>query len=165
MAHPAALSGLTLGDKVRHASTFSGPWPIVSVWHGGADRTVSRDNGVAVAEQWADVHHATPGREGDRLVWRDAAGTIVVEYNEIENMGHGTPIDSHDGGTPAPFMLDVGIASSARIAAFWGLGTTAGPPRDARGTDPAPPRDKAAPARLTPGTIITDALRAAGLLK
>ena len=165
MAHPAAVGGPALGDRVRGTSTFSGPWPRVSVWHGDADRTVSRANGIAVAEQWADVHHATRGRDGDRLVWRNAAGVVVVEYNEIKGMGHGTPIDSDDGGTPAPFMLDVGIASSARIAAFWGLGTAAGPPRDSPGPEAARRQNRSAPARVTPGTIVTDALRAAGLLK
>ncbi len=142
MAHPTPLGGVKLGDKVREASTFSGPWPRVSVWHGDADRTVSRDNGRAVAEQWADLHGATPSRDGDREIWRDAGGVTVVELNEIRNMGHGTPIDSHDGGEAAPFMLDVGIASSARIAAFWGLGTAAGRPRHARGTPHAPCRRK-----------------------
>lgn len=165
MAHPAALSGPALGDRVRDASTFSGPWPRVSVWHGGADRTVSRDNGVAVAEQWADVHGATPSRDGDRRVWRDAAGVTVVEFNEVKGMGHGTPIDSDDGGTAAPFMLDVGIASSARIAAFWGLATAAAPARDGGGTRAAAARDAAPAERFSPGTIITDALRAAGILK
>jgi poly(hydroxyalkanoate) depolymerase family esterase len=164
MAHPAALGGPALGDRVREASTFSGPWPRVSVWHGGADRTVSRDNGVAVAAQWADVHQALPGRDGDRLVWRNAGGVTVVEFNEIAGMGHGTPIDSDDGGTAAPFMLDVGIASSARIAAFWGIGSAVAPPRQAPGPATAVPRTPAA-ARFSPAAIITDALRAAGILQ
>lgn len=165
MAHPAVIGGPALGDRVREASGFSGPWPRVSVWHGSADRTVRTDNGVAVAEQWADVHQATPGTDGDRRIWRNAAGVVVVDYNEIKDMGHGTPIDSDDGGEAAPFMLDVGVASSARIAAFWGIGTAAVPPRDSPGTRPARPRDAAAPARPSPVAIITDALRAAGLLK
>ena len=165
MAHPATFGGPALGDRVRKGSSFTGPWPRVSVWHGGADRTVSRDNGRAVAEQWADVHGATPSRDGDCLVWRNAAGVAVVEYNEIKDMGHGTPIDSTAGGEAAPFMLDVGIASSARIAAFWGLGTAPAPPRPRRGTEPLPPRPQPAPLRPGPGTMISAALRAAGLLK
>ncbi len=142
MAHPAALAGDQLGEKVRAASTFTGPWPRVMVWHGGDDRTVSRLNGLAVAEQWANVHGATPTREEDRTVWRNAGGVAVVEFNEVAGMGHGTPIDSRDGGTPAPFMLDVGIASSARIAAFWGLGDA----RARRTPPPAAPRGVPRPA-------------------
>ena len=30
-----------LGDLVRSASNYKGPWPKLSVWHGGADRTVN----------------------------------------------------------------------------------------------------------------------------
>ncbi len=178
MAHPAALTGGELGDRVRAASTFAGPWPRVTVWHGGDDRTVSRLNGLAVAEQWADVHGATPVQDGDRTVWRNAAGVAVVEFNEVSGMGHGTPIDSRDGGVPAPFMLDVGIASSARIAAFWGLGTAraaarplsrspARTPAGAAARTGARPAAPAARARggVDVGRVIADALRAAGLMK
>lgn len=164
MATPAALTGPALGDKVRAASTFTGPWPRVSVWHGDADRTVSLANGRAVADQWADVHGATATRDGERTVWRNAAGVAVVEFTEIGGMGHGTPIDSRDGGVAAPFMLDVGIASSARIAAFWGLGTT-----PARTREAAPPLMSPAPrlrsTRFDLGSLINDTLRAAGVMK
>jgi poly(hydroxyalkanoate) depolymerase family esterase len=117
MASPAATAPRLLGDRVRAASSFSGPWPIVSVWHGSDDRTVSPKNGEAVAAQWGDVHDAT--RDGD--VWRNAAGVPVVELVTIDGMGHGTPIDGRDGSAKVPFMLDVGVGSSACIAAFWGL--------------------------------------------
>ncbi len=128
MSAPAPVTAATLGDRVRDASTFAGPWPIVSVWHGGDDRTVSVRNGAAIAAQWADLHGATStgsGATAQRRVWRNAAGVAVVEFNEVAGMGHGTPIDSGDGGVAAPFMLDVGIASSARIAAFWGIAPAA----------------------------------------
>ncbi len=166
MSNPAVLSGPALGDKVRKASTFAGPWPVVSVWHGDADRTVSRSNGLAVAEQWADVHGATPSRDGERMVWRNAAGVAVVEFTEVAGMGHGTPIDSRDGGAPAPFMLDVGIASSAHILAFWGIGGAraggGGPPPK---VPPKAPRPAAGPTRLDVGKLIGDTLRAAGVMK
>ncbi len=78
MASPTSSSAATLGDKVRKASNFTGPWPIVSVWHGGDDRTVSVRNGAAIAAQWADVHGATTD---DGRTWRNAAGVPVVEFN------------------------------------------------------------------------------------
>jgi len=39
-------------------------------------------------------------------------------------MGHGTPLSEGErfGETPGPFMLDVGISSTRRIASFWGIG-------------------------------------------
>lgn len=159
MAQPAAISGPALGERVRAASGFTGPWPRVSVWHGTADRTVTSANGRAVAAQWADVHGATPTVDGARTVWRNAGGAVVAELTEIAGMGHGTPIDSRDGGEAAPFMLDVGIASSARIAAFWGIaGAARSRPAAAKGVaTPSPQLD------LT--GVLANALRAAGLMK
>jgi len=170
MSSPAAAAPLLLGDRVRAASTFTGPWPIVSVWHGDADRTVSVRNGEAVAEQWADVHAAT--RDGN--AWHNVAGVAVVELVTVAGMGHGTPIDGDDGSTAAPFMLDVGIGSSARIAAFWGIATAADtrarrpeavPPRP-RPPASAQPKATAAPAHgFDVGKLINDTLRSVGLMK
>ncbi len=169
MSSPAALSASALGDKVRAASTFDGPWPVVAVWHGSADRTVSRANGVAAAEQWANVHGASARADSDGTVWRNAAGVAVVEFVEIAGMGHGTPIDSRNGGTPAPFMLDVGIASSARIVAFWGIGDTVARPQPRSPSSPmddhthSGPRPNLSGGRIDIGKVIGDALRAAGI--
>ncbi len=44
------------GDAVRAASDFKGPWPRVSIWHGGMDTTVNLTNAQASVAQWADVH-------------------------------------------------------------------------------------------------------------
>ena len=157
-----------------------GRGPIVSVWHGCDDRTVSVRNGAAIAAQWADLHGATStdsgaaGREG--RVWRNTAGVAVVEFHEVAGMGHGTPIDSGDGGVAAPFMLDVGIASSARIAAFWSI-APADATRPAVTTAPKP-KVAAKPAKFAPAdrgrphsplgdvtALINSTLRAAGLMK
>ncbi|QYE34764.1 PHB depolymerase family esterase [Polymorphobacter sp. PAMC 29334] len=163
MARPTETSPRLLGNRVRAASTFTGPWPIVSVWHGDVDRTVSVRNGDAVALQWADVHGAT--RDGD--VWRNAAGVAVVEMVTVDGMGHGTPIDGLDGSAAAPFMLDVGIGSSARIAAFWGLAAAAAP--RAHAPHKAEPRPQPANPHRHPKFDVTglihDTLRSAGLMK
>jgi poly(hydroxyalkanoate) depolymerase family esterase len=159
MAAPTATAPALRGDRVRAASTFTGPWPIVSVWHGDADRTVNVRNGEAVAEQWADVHAAT--RDGD--VWRNAAGVPVVEFVTVKRMGHGTPIDGDDGSNAVPFMLDVGIGSSARIAAFWGIAAATGTrqrPKAASG--PEAPHSHG---KFDVGKLISDTLRSVGLMK
>nr|WP_295659083.1 PHB depolymerase family esterase [Polymorphobacter sp.] len=163
MSRPTETSPRLLGDRVRAASTFTGPWPIVSVWHGDVDRTVSVRNGDAVALQWADVHGAT--RDGD--TWRNDAGVAVVEMVTVDGMGHGTPIDGLDGSAAAPFMLDVGIGSSARIAAFWGLAAAIAPRAQAP-HKPAPrPQSAAAPvhAGFDVSALINDTLRSVGLMK
>ena len=171
MASRGQASDVALGDRVRAASTYAGPWPRVSVWHGGDDRTVVAGNGDAVAAQWCEVHGlgtATPretvaGRHATR-VWHNDAGVAVVELNRIDGMAHGTPLDAGtDGSAAGPFMLDVGIGSTARIAAFWGLSDAV-----ADAVADAPPR--AAPAARAErgfdvGKIIADALKSAGLMK
>ena len=44
------------GDLVRGASPHDGPWPRVSVWHGGADATVIPSNANEILKQWTNVH-------------------------------------------------------------------------------------------------------------
>jgi poly(hydroxyalkanoate) depolymerase family esterase len=119
------------GDYVRAASSYRGPWPKVSVWHGDADTTVKPDNGEAIALQWANVHGLppTPGAvetEGAvrRSVWLDGRGVPAVERFVIHGLGHGTPLATlgPDGcGAAGPFLLDVGVSSSGQIAKFWGV--------------------------------------------
>jgi poly(hydroxyalkanoate) depolymerase family esterase len=111
------------GDAVRAASDHKGPWPRISIWHGGLDTTVNINNAQASAAQWADVHGlslvAAKQEMVDgaiRLSWGDK-----LEVYTLATLGHGTPIDSGDLGQPAPFILEAGISSSRRIAAFWDL--------------------------------------------
>jgi len=121
------------GDLVRAASPHRGPWPRVSIWHGGADTTVKPANADETLKQWLDVHgvarapHLEEMLDGyPRRVWRDEAGQDLVEQVTIPGMAHGTPIDALGGGedkygAAAPFFLEVGISSSFHIAKFWGL--------------------------------------------
>lgn len=127
MARPRERTGAELGDLVRAGSRHKGPWPTISIWHGGADRTVTPKNADALVRQWLNVHGAPEKgfREeaGDgfkRRVWQKA-GRDVVELHLIDGMGHGTPLDGRMGERSGPFMLDVGLSSTRRIAAFWGV--------------------------------------------
>ena len=167
------------GDAVRAASSNTGAWPRVSIWHGAMDTTVNISNAQAGAAQWADVHGlALTAAKQDtlgtavRLHWGHALEVITVPA-----MGHGTPIDSRDLGSPAPFLLDVGISSTRHIAEFFGLlEDVAAKPRPK--PVPAVPQEPALPkieAMLKPHvpkaretrieTVILRALTAAGLLK
>jgi poly(hydroxyalkanoate) depolymerase family esterase len=127
------------GDLVRGASPHQGPWPRVSVWHGGADTTVIPSNASEIVKQWTDVHGlpvAPTARaivDGyPRQVWVDAEGDELIESYTITNMAHGTPLATgaadHECGAAGPFLLEVGISSSYHIAKFFGL-TVAGPRR------------------------------------
>lgn len=168
------------GDAVRAAAGYAGPWPKISIWHGALDTTVNVNNAQASVAQWADVHGLALGAAKQemadgaiRLSWGDQ-----LEVYTIPVLSHGTPIDSRDVGRPAPFILDVGISSSRRIARFWGLAPLAAsrsaprpaPVRAATPQEPALPEIEAVLApRLTPHpgaeTLIRRALKAVGLLK
>jgi hypothetical protein len=110
-----------------------------------------------------------------------------VERHDIADMAHGVPIDMAAGvGATGPFFLDVGVSSSQRIAAFFGIATaeaarpvapSALVPRGgviSIGRDGAarvgPPPQPETPAAggwpgSDPGQVIRKALAAAGLLK
>ncbi len=116
------------GAEVRASSTHTGPWPVVSIWHGTADLVVAPVNQRETAEQWADVHGVatTPSAIGTvagypRAEYRDAAGRTVVETVTIPGMGHGQPVDPQACGAAAPFVLDVDVCAAAEIGRFWGL--------------------------------------------
>src|SRR5664279_840274 len=74
------------GDLVRAASPHQGPWPRVTVWHGGADQVVKPKNADEIIKQWTDVHGlglaptSTERVDGyPRQVWRNPAGQSVIE--------------------------------------------------------------------------------------
>jgi feruloyl esterase len=120
------------GDCVRAASPHAGPWPRISVWHGGADATVIPANAREIIKQWTDVHGLSQAPTYSEIVdgyprqaWRDAADKDVIESYAIPGMAHGTPLSVGEGadqcGASGAFLLNVGISSSYHIAKFWGL--------------------------------------------
>src|SRR4029077_5542376 len=104
-----ARSAREWGDLVRAASPHKGPWPRVSVWHGGADPVVKPENADEIIKQWTDVHGLndeptlTETVDGfPRQVWLNRAGDNVIESYTIPSMAHGTPLatggfDEHCG--------------------------------------------------------------------
>jgi poly(3-hydroxybutyrate) depolymerase len=122
-----------LGDFVRQASNHTGPFPKVSIWHGSTDPTVSPVNASEEMLQWTNVHGigADQPAVNDMVkgyphhVFKNAAGTAMVETFSITGMGHGYPVDPGTGpeqcGTAAPFIINARICSSFFIAKFWGL--------------------------------------------
>jgi poly(hydroxyalkanoate) depolymerase family esterase len=120
----------TLGDRVRAASGYRGPWPKLSVWHGTSDPIVKPSNGEAIIRQWINVHGLSdnPSYQESlgshtRRVWSDEEGQALIEAFSIDGMTHGVPLaitkDGESCGTAGAFFLDVGISSTHRIARFW----------------------------------------------
>jgi poly(hydroxyalkanoate) depolymerase family esterase len=176
MGQVAHSGDAALGEAVRRASPHRGPWPRVSVWHGSADRLVVPANGEAIVRQWRDVHglSAAPTRleqvDGyPRRLWADAAGKLVIEDYVVSGMAHGTPLRPGRGegesGQAGAHMLDVGLSSTDRIAAFFGLVAEPAARMERRDNRPRPrPEVHAAPANDVQ-SIIESALRAAGLMR
>lgn len=120
------------GDKVRASSTWTGPWPIVSIWHGDGDFVVRPMNLTESMEQWTNVHGIDQTPEvSDSVggfphkVYKTTSGQTRVETWTITGMGHGTPVDPGAGatqcGTAGAYILDVNLCSSYYIARFFGL--------------------------------------------
>ena len=120
------------GNLVRNASSFSGDWPVVSIWHGDGDFTVRPANADELVDQWTDVHGVDQVADVEdtvkgypHKVWTTAAGVPVVESYTITGMGHAHPVDpgpaEDQGGTTGGFTQDRGIFAAYFIARFFGL--------------------------------------------
>jgi poly(hydroxyalkanoate) depolymerase family esterase len=188
-------SQVDLQKALRNASSHKGQWPTISVWHGDADATVGVGNANAVLSQWRGVHGMQDAPSSVDQIdgvahrsWQAENGRTVLEAWIVPGMGHGTPLKTKGAGAygvAAPYMLDVVISSTARIAQFWGigptLGATAAKPSQAA---PEPAGVADLPSVMVPrrlhgtriergpqptvsgvGKVIEDALRAAGLMK
>jgi poly(hydroxyalkanoate) depolymerase family esterase len=166
-----------LARRVRRASPHKGPWPRVQVWQGSADHTVVPSNADAIVLQWAHLHGLDPKPDRvdsvenhPRRVWLGADGEPLIEQYTITGMAHGVPLDAAGEqalGEAGAHMLDVGLSSTARIAAFFGIAPEPAGAAAPRAEAPSPrprPRPKAEPAS-GPQAVIEKALRAAGLMR
>jgi poly(hydroxyalkanoate) depolymerase family esterase len=193
MFHSPERPERELGDFVRRASSHSGPWPKVSVWHGSADRTVNPGNANEIVKQWLDLHDLplVPMAETNvdgypRQAWWDKDGETLVESYAITDMAHGTPLGLADNdqryGVEGAFLIEAGISSSYHIAKFFGLTGWIADAKNAEtkpGRSPAPHLARSIRAAVAEpaepkleeargfdlGQIITRALTAAGLMK
>jgi feruloyl esterase len=129
MAHPGPeRTPADWAEQVRNAvpATYRRGWPRISVWHGTADTVVDPGNGDLLVTQWGAVQGlpAAPSTDTTELSARHRSwtrdGEAVVEQWIVPDMAHGYPIDAKSG-TPAPFILDVGLSATRQIARFWGL--------------------------------------------
>jgi poly(hydroxyalkanoate) depolymerase family esterase len=120
------------GDLVRDADPGAASWPIVSIWHGTADRIVAPANAHEEMLQWTNVHGIPPTPSvSDTVdgfphqVFKTSSGNAVVEVYSITNMGHGQTVGPGKGpkdcGAPAAFFPNEGICSAYYALKFWGI--------------------------------------------
>jgi poly(hydroxyalkanoate) depolymerase family esterase len=182
MGGRARSDAAALGARVRRASPHKGPWPRLQVWQGSADTIVVPGNADAIALQWAHLHGLDP--QPDRIdavggyprrSWAGADGTPLIEHYTITGMAHGIPLMPGHGegesGEAGAHMLDVGLSSTDRIAAFFGIGPEVkeraeATPREsmARSARRARPAARPEPAQGVQA-VIENALKAAGLMR
>ena len=94
-------------EQVRNAAPagYTGPWPRLSIWHGGADRVVDPANAQLLAEQWSAVHGLDSSTQlgGGREIWGRPARP-AVELRILPALPHVWP-----------------TGAAGHIARFWGL--------------------------------------------
>lgn len=132
MSQPGpSISAEDWGALVRASSpaAYRGPWPRLSIWHGGVDRVVDPGNADLLVTQWRDVHGigAAPGREtrdggATHVAW-GAPGKPAVELWNLPDLGHGYPIAAAQGGEgrASRWVIDSGVDATLAIADFWNL--------------------------------------------
>lgn len=122
------------GDLLRNNGyvNYDGPWPVISIWHGGDDDRVDEENQQELVDQWTNIHDIDlepdkeeidpPGSGIKHVEYHDSAGRVLVESWLIPDMGHGIPIAVEQNcGEESKYILDAGICAVRRIAEFWNL--------------------------------------------
>jgi poly(hydroxyalkanoate) depolymerase family esterase len=176
MGGRARSDAAELARHVRRASPHKGPWPRLQVWQGSADHTVVPSNADAIVLQWTHLHGLDPRPdridrvEGHpRRTWTGPGGEPLIEQYMIAGMAHGVPLNAageHGLGEAGAHMLDVGLSSTARIAAFFGIAPEGEVTAARSGAASSPPRPELRPEPASgPQAVIEQALRAAGLMR
>jgi len=101
----------------------------ISIFQGDADYVVRPKNGDALVRQWSKVTGVseTPSAtstegKATHAVYKDASGAVRVEKWAIAGMSHGVAVDPKSScGATGAYALDVGLCSTEKAAAFFGL--------------------------------------------
>lgn len=117
------------GDLARSGYPgWSGPWPLVSIWHGTSDSMVAMDVGRENIDQWTNVHGidgTQPSTETLGRVTREDytnGSEILVRYQSVSGMSHGVPVAPAQGcGSTGMWYHGVGACAAREDAHFWGL--------------------------------------------
>jgi len=126
-AGPEGRSPEDWADQARRAAPadYAGPWPRLSIWHGGMDTVVDPANARLLAGQWCALHglaDAPSATIEHGLVRQEVWGATrepLVELWTLPTMAHGYPVAT--AGITASAALPVGISATDEIARFWRL--------------------------------------------
>jgi poly(hydroxyalkanoate) depolymerase family esterase len=125
------------GNLIKEQNpNYTGSYPELIAFHGGADPVVSSNNANQLMKQWTNIHHtdyeadehdeAFKGNEAiERSVYKDQAGNEVATYYRIKGMGHAVALDTgncrNQGGKTGLFAVDRDFHSSWWAARFFGI--------------------------------------------
>jgi feruloyl esterase len=141
MSSPPDRTPAAWGDLVRGAySSYTGPRPRVSIWHGTSDTTVRPAAAQETRDQFTDVAGVSQQPTATESL---PGGTTRTDYGGkvrlqlVTGMGHGTPVDPGTGpgqcGATGAYFID-SICSSLQDASWFGIA-------DGTGTEPDPGTD------------------------
>jgi len=125
-AGPDSRSAEAWADMVRNAAPagYPGPWPRLSIWHGGMDTVVDPGNAALLSLQWRAVHGLLTAPSAVTMhglarqeVW-GAANRPSIELWTLPAMPHAYPVAVAD--VPSG-VLPAGVSATDRIARFWRL--------------------------------------------
>jgi poly(hydroxyalkanoate) depolymerase family esterase len=112
--------------------------PRVSIWHGDADYVVRPMNETELVKQWtgvAGMATAAPVMVAEAATgvthaeYKDSTGVVRVESWLVKGMSHGVALAPKAGcGTAGAYLLDEGVCSTEKAAAFFGLLAADGTP-------------------------------------
>ncbi|MCB9594564.1 MAG: PHB depolymerase family esterase [Sandaracinaceae bacterium] len=143
-------------DLVRAASSYGGPWPRLSVWHGTNDGVVSPNNQRELLEQWTALHGLAATPDATETVDgypRSTFGGGAIESWEITGAGHATFVDpDHGCGATASYISDADICAVRHMATFFGLGGGPGMPPPSGDAGLVGLMDGGTPSMPPPGT-------------
>ena len=126
-AGPDDRSAEAWADQVRSAAPagYRGPWPRLSIWHGGLDTVVDPANAALLALQWRAVHGLLAAPSAVTMhglarqeVW-GPANRPSVELWTLPTMVHAYPVAV--AGVPSAAVLPADVSATDRIARFWRL--------------------------------------------
>ncbi len=128
-----SFSPQTWGNWVRDGYPgYTGPYPKMVLFHGGYDTTVYPQNLTETVKQWTNVHNTDQTadftetfRGATHKIYKNSAGTNVVETWYMPTMGHAISVDpgtaTDQGGTTGTASQDYNVYSSYYAAKSWGI--------------------------------------------
>ncbi|WP_341206407.1 PHB depolymerase family esterase [uncultured Psychrosphaera sp.] len=122
-------SGSDLGaklqaDRIMKLNKGVKQWPKLTIISGSADGIVNPKNSLDMAQQWSQLHQVSEQaqtQKGTNMTTTYWGDTKNVELIELDNIGHGFPVNPNvkGGGTVAPFVVASDLSAAQYLVEKW----------------------------------------------